>query len=248
MQRNLRSLVGNSMEATDGEIGSIQSIYFNDKNWAIRFLVVKTGSWLFGRSVLISPVAVLRTDWEGKGIPVNLTKAQVSNSPDTDMHKTVSRQHEVELYEHYSWQPYWGSGFYAGGLWGVMPPAPLFDEGILKETDSTEIEENKIDDLHLRGTEQVTGYHIQATDGEAGHVHDFIIDDESWQILYFIIDTHNFIGGKKVLLDVKNITDIQWENAKIILNISIEAVKDCRLFDAAQFDNSEVADSASAQS
>ena len=236
MERNLKSLIGNSIEATDGEIGTVQGLYFDDKSWAIRFLVVQTGSWLMERSVLISPVAFKNIDANESIISVNLTKDQVSNSPDTDTHKTVSRQQETELYEHYSWQPYWGSGFYAGGLWGIMPRTPLFDKRITE--DSTEDNKNtaiKNNDLHLRSSAQITGYYIQANDGEVGHVNDFIIDDKSWKILYFIIDTHNWIGGKKVLVEVKNIKDIQWENGKVILNITIEAVKDSRLFEESEF-------------
>jgi len=248
MEHNLKSLIGSNIEATDGEIGKIEALYFDDKSWDIRFLVVKTGSWLFGRSVLISPVALLKTKWDGSGIPVNLTKEQVSNSPGTDMHKPVSRQHEMELYEHYSWQPYWSSGFYAGGLWGVMPPAPLFDERIKPDVDTGSNAADKKGDLHLRSTEQVTGYHIQASDGEIGHVNDFIIDDNTWQILYFVIDTNNWIGGKKVLVAVENIKDIIWEESKIILDLSIETVKDCSLFDESKFDYAEGTHSTAANS
>lgn len=245
MQRNLQSLIGCSIEATDGEIGKIQALYFDDKSFAIRFLVVKTGGWLSGLSVLISPVALQKTDRDGSGIPVNLTKEQVSNSPRIDMHKPVSRQHEMELYEHYSWQPYWASGFYAGGLWGVMPPAPLFNERIIKDPDNTTKTENKNDDLHLRSTDQVTGYHIKASDGETGHVNDFIIDDTTWQILYFVIDTHNWIGGKKVLVAVENIKEIIWEQSKIILTISTTAVKDGASFDESNYNHPEKAHSTS---
>ncbi|WP_301922287.1 PRC-barrel domain-containing protein [Ferruginibacter sp.] len=245
MQRNLQSLIGCSIEATDGEIEKIQALYFDDKSFAIRFLVVKTGSWLSGISVLISPVALQKTDWDGSGIPVNLTKEQVSNSPRIDMHKPVSRQHEMELYEHYSWQPYWASGFYAGGLWGVMPPAPLFNERIIKDADNTTKTENKNDDLHLRSTDQVTGYHIKASDGETGHVNDFIIDDTTWQILYFVIDTHNWIGGKKVLVAVENIKEIIWEQSKIILTIFTTAVKDSASFDELNYNHPEKAHSTS---
>jgi sporulation protein YlmC with PRC-barrel domain len=52
-------------------------------------------------------------------------------------------------------------------------------------------------DPHLRSTHDVSGYHIQATDGEIGHVEDFIIDDETWAIRYLIIDTHELVAGKK---------------------------------------------------
>lgn len=239
MQRNLKNLTGFGIGATDGEIGKVESFYFDDKSWSVRYLAVKTGSWLFGRTVLISPMALQNTDWEGSDFPVNLTKEQVQQSPDIDTQKPVSRQHEMDLSRHYSWQPYWGSGFYAGGLWGVMPPAPLFDERIMKDVYSTEEVQQKNGDLHLRSTGQVTGYHIQATDGEAGHVIDFIIDDKTWQIAYVVIDTLNWIEGKKLMIPVKNIKEINWAASKIILDISIAGVKSCAAFDKSNYNQTE---------
>lgn len=238
MQRNIKSLIGYSLGATNGEIGKVEEFYFDDKNWSIRYLVVKTGSWLFGRSVLISPMALQKPDWEKREFPVNLTKDQVSNSPDTDMHKPVARQHEIALYEHYAWQPYWNSGFYSGGLWGVMPPAPLFDERILTE-DEKEKNYKDHDDVHLRSTERITGYHIHTTDGETGHVTDFVIDDETWQILYLVIDTQNWFGGKKVLIPVSDILEINWEVSKVMLNITSDAVNRNKLFNESEFTQAE---------
>ncbi len=234
MQHNIKSLIGYSIRAIDGEIGKVEEFYFDDKNWNIRFLVVKTGSWLFGRSVLISPIALQKPEEESREFPVNLTKGQVSNSPDIDTHKPVSRQHEIALYEHYTWQPYWGSGFYSGGLWGVMPPAPLFDERILT-ADEKEKNHRDHDDVHLRSSARITGYHIHTTDDEIGHVSDFVIDDKTWQILYFVIDTHNWIGGKKVLIPVSAVKAVNWENSKVIVNITTDEVKSSKLFNESEF-------------
>jgi sporulation protein YlmC with PRC-barrel domain len=50
----------------------------------------------------------------------------------------------------------------------------------------------------LRSTQAVSGYNIYATDGEIGHVEDFIIDDRTWTIRYLIINTSNWWAGKKV--------------------------------------------------
>ena len=55
MQINTNKLVGYNLEATDGEIGKVESFYFDDDTWTIRYMVVKTGGWLSGRKVLISP-------------------------------------------------------------------------------------------------------------------------------------------------------------------------------------------------
>ncbi len=248
MQRNIKSLIGFAMKATDGEIGKVEEFYFDDKTWAIRFLVVNTGSWMFGRSVLISPIALQNPDWNKGDFPTNLTKEQIRNSPDIDMHKPISHQHEIALYEHYSWQPYWASGFYSGGLWGVMPPAPLFDKRIIKDDNNTADVKRDNGDLHLRSTNRITGYHIHATDGEIGHVNDFVIDDKTWQILYFVIDTHNWIGGKKVLIAVENIKEIIWEESKVTINISTAAVRDCKSFHESKYNHPESARSSSVKS
>jgi hypothetical protein len=47
-------------------------------------------------------------------------------------------------------------------------------------------------DPHLRSTDSVSGHSIQATDGEIGHVEDFIIDDETWAIRYLVVATRNW--------------------------------------------------------
>ncbi len=100
---------------------------------------MKTGGWLSGRKVLISPKAVLKDSWELDSLPVNLTKEQVSSSPDIDTDKPVSRQQEAELFAHYPWQNYWGGGFYAGGVWGIMSPASTIDNTIANEPETNEL-------------------------------------------------------------------------------------------------------------
>jgi uncharacterized protein YrrD len=42
-----------AIRATDGELGTVDDIYFDDETWAIRYLIVDTGGWLGGRRVLI---------------------------------------------------------------------------------------------------------------------------------------------------------------------------------------------------
>jgi hypothetical protein len=44
-------------------------------------------------------------------------------------------------------------------------------------------------DHHLRSTHAVSGYNIQALDGDLGRLEDFIIDDGTWTIRYLIINT-----------------------------------------------------------
>jgi hypothetical protein len=86
-------------------------------------------------------------------------------------------------------------------------------------------------DPHLRSTHDVSGYPIQAADGEIGHVDDFVIDDETWAIRYLIVDTRNWWPGKKVLVSPQwieraNWTErTSWSKLKVFINLTREKIK-----------------------
>jgi hypothetical protein len=77
----------------------------------------------------------------------------------------------------------------------------------------------------LRSTDEVKGYYIQGTDGEIGHVEDFIIDDATWSIRYLVIDTRNWWPGKKVLVSTQWVDRVNWTESKIFVNLSIESIR-----------------------
>jgi hypothetical protein len=68
MLTNNKNLKGLVIRATDGEIGTVDQLYFDDQLWAIRYLTAETGNWLDGRKVLISPLSILQTDWKANRI------------------------------------------------------------------------------------------------------------------------------------------------------------------------------------
>ena len=226
MKRNINSLIGYSLEATDGVIGEIEDFYFDDETWTIRYLVIKTGSWLSGRKVLISTVALTKTTELNELIPVNLSKEQVQNSPDIDTDKPVSRQKQAMLNQHHFWGNYWGSGSY-GGEMGIGNALPVRIKAIDRDPQ---------EDIHLRSTKQVGGYGIYASDGEIGHVGDFIVDDQTWQLLDLVVDTHDWIGGKKVLIEVSHIHTISFIDWEVYVNMSKAEINDCKLFEAAEYE------------
>jgi len=218
--KRLKDLV---IRATDGELGSVVELYFDDETWGIRYLVVDTGGWLSGRRVLISPFSIIRTDWDAKRLDVALTKKQVENSPNIDTHKPVSRQHEAAYVGYYGYPYYWGGPY----LWGPAPyPAVL----ATPPPASTEAMADRIrkesKDSHLRSTEAVTGYDIEAADGEIGHVNGFVADDEAWAIRYIEVATRNWLPGKKVLISPSWIERVSWPASKVYVGLSREAIKD----------------------
>jgi hypothetical protein len=111
---------------------------------------------------------------------------------------------------------------YDGGphAWGTYPHIER-DRKKWKEPEQSE----KTWDSHLRSTHDVTGHHIQARDGEIGHVDDFIIDDETWTIRYLVIDTRNWWPGKMVLVSPRWIDSIDWGQSKVFVNLHRDAIK-----------------------
>ncbi len=232
MKRNIKSLIGYSLKETDGEIGHVVEFYFDDKTWTVRYLVVETGSWFSEKKVLISPSVIKRSDWENEEFPVKLTKDQIKNSPDIDTEKTVSRQQEEQLSSYYSWDTYWGNEPYehGAGIFGMMPSELYESEITPPESIDDQIPQNKVNS-HLRGTEEIKGYKIHTTDGEIGKVVDFVVDDTNWEIKYLVIDTGSWLNSKKVILSTKWITDIQWDNEVVIVNISTDSVRNSPDYD-----------------
>jgi sporulation protein YlmC with PRC-barrel domain len=239
MQRNIKSLIGFSLEAPDGDIGKVEDFYFEDTTWVIRYLIVKTGNWFLYRKVLIPPQAIVKTGAAPGIFLVNLSKEQIRTSPDIDTDKPVSLQQVTQLYGHYAWQRYGVSGFYAGGSAAAMDNVPIIDEKIMKEADPDN--KRSDDDLHLRSTKKIMGYHILASDGNFGHVSDFIMDDANWQIKYLVADTHTWLDRKKFLIETGTIKEIQSGNSQVILDISTNSLKDCPDFDQSQFNHSRIA-------
>jgi sporulation protein YlmC with PRC-barrel domain len=223
MLRSVRSFEDYGVHASDGEIGSVSDFYFDDEHWAIRYLVVDTGTFFSGRRVLVSPVAFRQADWSSRQFHLALTREKVKNGPNIDLDRPVSRQHEREYFRYYAWPSYWDfAGPGQPGVWGNCglpsglaaggappPPQPEQDGG----------------DPHLRSVREVVGYRIQGSDGEIGHVDDFIVDDETWAIRYLVIDTRNWWLDRKVLVAPHWAERISWDAKNVYLNLPRDTIK-----------------------
>ncbi|HEY4936983.1 MAG TPA: hypothetical protein VII44_10400 [Puia sp.] len=139
--------------------------------------------------------------------------------------KLVSRQQEIELYCHNFWQLFWGNDFYTTRLRRIYPSDPEIALNYVQKTEDkvkTASVKSSTDDQHLHSLRVVTGFHIRPVDSDIGHQIDFIMDDQPLKIRYLAIETHQWIGGQKVLLPFRNIKGIQWENASVYVDDSIK--------------------------
>jgi hypothetical protein len=224
---------GFAIEARDGHIGTVSDFLFDDASWLVRWLVVDTGNWLSGRKVLLPASVLGHLDETERRFSVRLSKQQVRDSPTTDTDQPVSRQTESSIYDYYGWSPYWGTGFYMGGYGYVPAPiAALSSHQSRKQADDFADAGKGSGDPHLRSVEAITGYHIHASDGEIGHVEDFLVEDADWSIHYLIVDTKNWWPGRKVLISPRSAREIDWMDRLVHLDVDRETVESSPAYDA----------------
>lgn len=213
MLQTVKELKGYEIRATDGGMGKVDELFFEDDTWRIRYLVVDVGGWLTGRRVLVVPGAVDQIDTEGQQVMVSLTREQVENSPEVATHPPISREHEIVLHQYFRWQPYWPHGF----------SGPMASVALQPQKAGS----------NLRSTAEVSGYTIQANDGAVGHAEDFVFDG-FWRIRYVVVDTGNWLPGRKVLISPGWVEGVNWVGSSVQVNLTQDSVESSPTFDPDQ--------------
>jgi uncharacterized protein YrrD len=203
--QRIAELTAFSVSASDGEIGSINDILFDDTNWRVRYLVIRSGGWLDERMVLVIPHAFLSADLTERAIQLPLSREQIQQSPAIDTDPPVYRQQALAAATVFP--PMWAT--YSG-----MYEPFLFPYALLGMRD---VENGAADkppqyhhDPHLRSAHEVIGYRIEDDAGEAGQVTDLILDDEDWTIRYAVIQTGSWFARKQTLAPTSNMAEISW--------------------------------------
>ncbi|MBD3257779.1 PRC-barrel domain containing protein [candidate division GN15 bacterium] len=227
MMRSLLTVKGYKFLARDGEFGEVEDVLFDENLWIIRYLVANTGGWLSGRRVLIPPQSLGKPNWKDATLPVEMDKSGIEQSPPMDEHAPVSRQYEIMLHRYWRLQPYW-----VGDVTGGAFPIPMDVRG--KEEDGREeadASDESLSDPFLRSVKEVTGYNIEAEDDGIGHVDDFLFDDEQWVVRYMVVDTRNWLPGRKVMIPLSWIKEISFADRNVAVDVTREAVKNSPKFD-----------------
>jgi hypothetical protein len=188
--RSAKELLGYKVVALEDKAGYVDDIYFDDRIWVIRCVVVDLGHVHPARKVVISPQVLGPPDWETELLPVKLSLNQMVQTSEVDPINVVDRQSRVDLLKPYKW---------------------MMESG----------------DSHLRSLADVLGYRVQATDGEGGHMADFILDDRSWIIRYAVVETRDPWPAKQVALIPQWIKTIQRADSKICVSLSQRTIENC---------------------
>ena len=243
----ITGLLGCPVRTEGGHAGTVKDYLFDDQNWRIRWMVVDTGAWLPGRKILIHPSVieplVSQPPWSGGfgmglnvdtlAVSVALTQDEIKASPDASEDQPVTQQMEDRLYDYYGWDPIWGAtNFGTNAISSPISAPPMFADA--RGHGKIEAETHPGDgDSHLRSVSSVKGYHVEATNGEIGHVENFLIDEADWHIRYLVIATRNWWPGEHVQLAPYAVEAVDWVQKHIALNVTREQVKSSPEWDPA---------------
>ena len=103
-----RDMFGTPLEGTDGHVGAIYDVLFDDQSWKVRHLVVNSGRWFDSRQVLLEPEAVREADWPGRHVQLGLGKAEVRLCPSVETDLPVARRESFEPTQVMFSEAYWG--------------------------------------------------------------------------------------------------------------------------------------------
>lgn len=203
MLRSASKIFGYRLNGADGEIGRAVDFLFDDRTWAVRYLVVETGAWLGGRRVLISPLGLRKGEWTSRRLVIDGTREQVETAPSLSEGTPVSRDHEIELSHHYGWN--------------VAAFSVLTDtaELPLEVSPSTETGPS------LRSLKELLGQTLQAEDGAVGHVDDVIVDDDSWTCRHLVVNSKSWLSARKILVSTE-LSRVNWSDRQV--DVSVPAV------------------------
>jgi len=203
MLLSMKSLRGYRVRAEDSMAGSVRDFLFDDDSWTVRRMLVDTGSILFrGEEAVVGARFLGHPDWEARVVPVSLPLARIrpphrarAARPSVGEPEFKPKGARVRDSQNAARQQQGGrASEYSRG-------DDLDSEGRLAKS---------VAEVGLRGCREVIGYRIDAVDGYAGRVRDFIVDDESWSIRYVVIDTGRWLPGRKVLVIPLWIEGMTW--------------------------------------
>ena len=76
----------------------------------------------------------------------------------------------------------------------------------------------------LRSIKQLYGNKLGASDGEIGHIKDFMMDAQSWAIGQLVVKTGHRLSGKESLIPTKLVDRVSYDQSTVFANLTGEAV------------------------
>ncbi len=228
---NAKRIIGAKVHALDGDIGKVSDIYFDDKTWNLRYIVITSGSWLDSRELLLIPSSLRVPDPFYDTIITDMTRDKVQKSPSVFTDLPVSRQYENQLHRYYAWSPYWYYPMHAGfGIYPYPAVVPKPESTLNEEMKQRQDKRLENADPNLRSFNEIKKYKIDATDKELGKIEDLLIERESALITHLVLDTIEWWPSKHVAIETSFIEKINYGLRWIEVGLDSKAIKDAPAF------------------
>jgi sporulation protein YlmC with PRC-barrel domain len=105
--RSIEAVHGYEVESSDGAVGKVSDFILDDETWSIRYLIVKTGNWLWGKQVMISPRWIGSVSWAESKVFTTLSREEIRSAPEYKELAAITRDYEENLFGHYGCEGYW---------------------------------------------------------------------------------------------------------------------------------------------
>ncbi|PYZ98764.1 hypothetical protein CR205_09385 [Alteribacter lacisalsi] len=200
----------------EGEIGSVSDLFFDEHTWTVRYIVMNAGNWLKGEQRFLSPASIQSYSVEEERLHANITKEQAKESPSPE-DEPMTRKFERQFSKFYGLNPYW----MGAGLWGSgAVPRDLTRE------DPDSLDDLREEETSILSVKDLIGYELSTGDESFGKVKDVLIEEDSFKIRYFVVDTNRWLpGGKEVVVSTEWILDVNWSQSLVSVELSKDKIK-----------------------
>ncbi len=197
MLESFRDLRRFEVDGSDGRVGRLTDLLFDDRAWRVRYLVVDTGGLLTPHPVLLGPELLERVAGEQRTVIVGVATDRVAASPPVESHPPVSRQGEEAIRAYFGLPPLHAPPAPDVDVWGRPVPSGTPDP---VEAERRAVEQESVDP-HLRSARTWLGYGVEGRGDHLGEVDDLLIEPgETWRVRYFVVDTGRWLPGKRRLV------------------------------------------------
>jgi len=209
MKLSYKSLKNYDVHETNGHLGKLRDLYFDDRNEAVLFMVIDTGKWFSHHDVLVKPSMVKSISDLDKTIYLTISKEELEASPDASTQppacvgyeKLYWQQQSMPLY----WNVDWNMACYPSADWSGFDSAAVACEDVKK--------------IHLRSANELLHYKVQLSNGEQNNILDFLIDDDTWRVKSILLDCGPWFAGMSKEFHLNYISKILWSKQLIYLNV-----------------------------
>lgn len=230
----------------DGPLGDLHDLYVDDRTWAARHVVVRMRGVPPRRSVLIPPQDVQKPYCTDSALRVMHMRDELRAYPEPAMEPPAAAQDAPPL----GWDDakaaarelYRRASAETRSLMQKLrlilvadeyrrprarPPAPVRPVS----PSLPFVVEPAERDRHLQSVRSLRACSAAAPDGRAGRVRDVLIDDDTWSVRFFEVQTRA-AHGHRVLVPVTLVRGVLWCRRTIELDGSVRDLRAAPSFDA----------------